>query len=171
MDVGQNLPDGNNIEARRQAMKYRLLLVICLLVLFVQPSNADTRIIVRVETGLTGIQQICTVLGCSVSRGLDGSFGQVFLLSVSDIVDPDTFLKTLQRQDGVSTAELDGLLRIPPDAVLNGFPAGLWDDKPVNYFGRNVWEGYARQPSSDIVRLNDARATFNTFGWSHRHGC
>jgi subtilisin family serine protease len=152
------------LEPGGAAMKYRLLLVICLLVLFVQPSNADTRIIVRVETGLTGIQQICAVLGCSVSRGLDGSFGQVFLLSVSDIVDPDTFLKALQRQDGVSTAELDALLRIPADGVLNGFPAWLLDNNRVNYFGRNVWEGYARQPSADIVRLNTARATFNSFG-------
>src|SRR5215510_4698955 len=121
-------------------MKYRLLLVVCLSILFVQPANADTRIIVRVDTGLTAIQQICTVLGCSVSRGLDGSFGQVFLVSVPDTVNPDLFLQILQRQPGVSTAELDVLVRIPQDPVSNGLPAGLWDNKLVNYFGENVWE-------------------------------
>src|SRR5262249_52790537 len=114
--------------------------------------------------GLTVIQQICTVLGCFVSRGLDGSFGQVFLLSVPDTVNPETFLLILQRQPGVSTAELDELVRIPQDPVSNGLPAGLWDNKLVNYFGKNVWEGYAQQPSAEVVRLNTARATFHTFG-------
>jgi subtilisin family serine protease len=155
---------GRNIAARRCSVKYRLLLVICLAILLVQPANADTRIIVRVDTGLTGIQQICNVLGCRISGGLDGTFGQVFVVSVSDAVDPDTFLKTLQRQSGVSTAELDLLFRIPQDGVLTGLPAWLLDNKPVDYFGSKVWEGYAQQPSAEVVRLNTARATFNTLG-------
>jgi subtilisin family serine protease len=79
-------------------------------------------------------------------------------------VDPDTFLTILQRQVGVSTAELDVLVRISENVVLNGLPAGLWDNKLVDYFGKNVWEGYAQQPSAEVVRLNAARATFNTFG-------
>jgi subtilisin family serine protease len=145
-------------------MKYRLLLVVCLSILFVQPSYAETRVIVRVDAGLTAIQQICTVLRCFVSRGLDGSSGQVFLVSVPDTVDPNAFLLSLRLQPGVSTAELDTLLRIPQDAVLNALPAGLSDNKPISYFGKSVWEGYARQPSADVVRLNDARATFNASG-------
>src|SRR6267378_2670697 len=65
------------------------------------------RFIVRDQAGLASIQNVCVVLGCNVSGGLDGSLGQLFLVTTPGFVDPSAFLGFLRSQAAVTDAELD----------------------------------------------------------------
>jgi subtilisin family serine protease len=145
-------------------VKSRFLGVAFLFLLLAQHARAEHRFIVRVGGGLTGIQQICTALGCTVTRGLDGTLGQLFLVGVPDAVDPDLFLLLLQIQSGVSNVELDIPINLLPISGSNTVPSGLSDSSPLDYFGRTVWNGYANQPASQVIGLNAARMKFNVFG-------
>jgi len=144
-------------------MKHRLLLVTVLFALFTQQAWSDQRFIVRVSAGLPAIQRICALLACSVIRGIDGSQGRVFLVTTSNFVNPDIFLLVLRNQFGVSNAEPDKLERLPSGPV-SSVPPGVLDSRPFYFFGGDVWNGYAAQPSAQIIRLNDARAAFGVTG-------
>jgi len=144
-------------------MKRRALLGFLLLCAFwAMPARADRRFIARSSGGLQSIQSICVALGCNVARGLDGSLGQLFLVTTSDSVDPNIFLTVLLGQTGIVDAELDLLAR----TMNSGYaiPSGLWDSTQVNYFGNIVWRGYVNQPASQIVHLSDTQSAFNVNG-------
>jgi len=143
------------------------------------PAAADNRFIVRAPSGLTSLQQVCLTLGCNVAGGLDGSLGKVFLVTTSDLVDPNVFLQTLRSQPAITNAELDALLKVMQlgsTPTLNGTapassqntatapPSGLSDTTPVNYFGVTVIHGYTAQPASTIIRLPDTQTAYNTTG-------
>ncbi|PYV70816.1 MAG: hypothetical protein DMG97_18220 [Acidobacteria bacterium] len=146
-------------------VKSRFLSVAVLFLLFAQQARANHRFIVRIGAGLPGIQRICTALACTVTRGLDGTLGQLFLVSVLDSANPDTVLQLLQSQNGVSSVELDIPIKIPqiPDSNVI-VPRGLYDWRPFNYFGATVWNGYANQPAAQVIGLNVARTSFNVLG-------
>ena len=145
-------------------VKSHFLFVAVLFVLFAQQARAEYRFIVRAGGGLSGMQRICRLLTCTVTRGLDGTLGQLFLVSVPDSADPNIFLALLQIQIGVSSVELDVPLNIAPIPVSNVLPSGLADSRPFDYFGRTVWNGYANQPASLVIRLNAARTNFKVLG-------
>ncbi len=145
-------------------VKSHFLFVAVLFVLFARQASAENRFIVRVSGGLPGIQRICTLLPCTVIRGLDGTLGQLFLVSGPDFVNPDIFLTLLQIQIGVSGVELDVPLSIGPIPVSYAIPSGLSDSRPFSYFGTTVWNGYANQPASQVIGLNKARTNFNVVG-------
>jgi len=143
------------------------------------PAAAENRFIVRAPSGLTSLQQVCLTLGCNVSGGLDGRVGKVFLVTTSDLVDPNVFLQTLRSQPAITNAELDALLKVMQlgsTPTLNGTapassqntatapPSGLSDTTPVNYFGVTVIHGYTAQPASTIIRLPDTQTAYNTTG-------
>jgi subtilisin family serine protease len=144
-------------------MARRFLLATIFFVVFAQPAHADYRFIVRVNGGIQTVRQICTLLGCTVTRGLDGSLSQLFLVTAPQSISPTLFLLTLQTQNGVLDAEPDAITTIPlgPDTAI---PSGLLDSRPVYYFGGNVWNGYANQPAAQVVNLSTARTRFDVSG-------
>src|SRR5260370_7775641 len=62
------------------------------------PATTYTRFIVRNPAGLAPLQQLCLTLGCNVSGGIDGSLGNLFLVTAPSPPDPHPFLQTLRSQ-------------------------------------------------------------------------
>jgi hypothetical protein len=146
-------------------MKRKLWLVGFLVVLlWATPAKADNRIIVRTTLGLQGLQQICLLNTCTVvSTALDGTLGQVFLLTTT--LDPAVLLPILQALPGIVDAEVDQLFNLVGGLnVVTTTPAGLTDTSPVTYFGATVWNGYANQPAASVVNLPVAQSSLTTTG-------
>lgn len=159
-------------------MKKHLLTitVIMSLILAGRPAIAQTRVIVRDTGGLLGIQNSCGKVGCAVNYGLDGTIGQLFLVTpnqqpsggllgglLNTVFNLLDFLTKLLLQPGVTNAEPDQLLNLTQSQSLTA-PPGLWDTTPVNYYGTTVWDGYVNQPAVQIVNLNSARSAFGVTG-------
>ena len=141
------------------------LLLFTFLLLGAKPAAAEQRFIVRSDLGLNGLQQVCLLNGCKVAGSLDGKVDQLFLVTTSDLVNPNVFLSLLRLTPGIVDAELDKLLRLGGGlATLTSIPGQLWQRTPVNYFGSPVWEGYAHQPAAQIVRVPDAQNAFDATG-------
>ena len=132
------------------------------------PARADNRVIVRTTLGLQGLQAFCNGLpllqNCTVVGGLDGSLGQLFLITTP--LDLTTILNLLGSTVGIVDAEADQLLNLVGglNSVATAYPAGLSDTTPVNYSGSTVWDGYVNQPAANIVRVSAAQTTFNVMG-------
>jgi len=147
-------------------MKRPIWLVAALLTFFfATPAQADNRFIVRSTLGNTVLTQLCVLQNCTVAAAIDGTLNQVFLLTTPSAVDPTTFLNLLRNTPGIVDAELDQVLTLVGglNAVTTP-PPGLTDSTPVNYFGATVWNGYANQPASGIVHVQDAQNTFQVSG-------
>ena len=145
-------------------MKRKMLgIVLLAFAVWTAPAAADSRFIVRNPSGLSALQQLCFMLGCSVSGGLDGSAGKLFLVTAPALVDPNTFLQILRVQPGITNVELDALLKVL-QATGTAPPSGLSDTSPVNYFGVSVMHGYVAQPASTIIRLPDTQSAFRVSG-------
>src|SRR5215470_11908873 len=132
------------------------------------PARADNRVIVRTTLGLQGLEAFCNgglplLQTCTVVGSLDGSLGQLFLITTP--VDLTTFLNLLSGTVGIVDAEADQLLSLV--GGLNQVttpPAGLQDTAPVSYSGSTVWDGYVNQPAASIVRVAAAQTMFNVMG-------
>ncbi len=133
-------------------------------VLWATPAMADNRIIVRSTLGLQGLQQICLLQNCTVvTASLDGTLGQVFLLTTP--LDPAALLPVLRANPGIVDAEVDQVLSLVGGLnTVTTAPSGLTDNAPVNYFGTTVWNGYANQPAAGIVHVPQAQAQFGVSG-------
>ncbi len=158
-------------------MKQRILLAAVIMSVFLagKPAAAQN-VIVRDTGGLLGIQQSCGRVGCTVVEGLDGTIGQLYLVSpnqntcsgligcllgtVFNLLD---FLTKLLLQPGVVDAEPDQLLSLAQSQSPTA-PPGLWDTTPVNYYGTTAWDGYVNQPAVQIVNLPSARSAFSVTG-------
>src|SRR5882724_11340813 len=128
-------------------------------------ATADNRFIVRDSSGLTSLQQDCAILGCTVVRGLDGNLNQLFLLTTPGTIDPTVFLNILRNTPGVVNAELDQVISLIGGLnMVTTPPSGLTDSAPVTYFGTSVWNGYANQPASTIVNVQNAQNSFGVSG-------
>ena len=145
-------------------MKRGFLLVTFILFVFAQQAKGDYQVIVCADAGLSAIQPACALLLCRVVQGLDGVLGQVFLVSVPGSIDPYAFLQSLQIQIGISNAELDIGINLTQPFINDLSVPALADNRPVNYFGARVWNGYANQPASQVIELPTARSTFNLLG-------
>src|SRR5437660_2625640 len=132
-------------------------------------AKADNRIVVRTTLGLQGLQTFCNALpllqNCTVVGGLDGSLGQLFLITTP--ADVTTLLNLLGNTVGIVDAEADQLLSLVGglnQVPLTAPPAGLSDTTPVNYSGSAVWDGYVNQPAAQIVGVSQAQSTFQVTG-------
>jgi subtilisin family serine protease len=143
-------------------MKRRALLGFLLCAFWAMPAQAERRFIVRDSGGLTAVKSICAALGCTVAETLDGSLGQVFLLTTPDSVNSTTFLRVLVTQTGVVDAESDQLAQTSTSRYT--IPKSLSDTKPVSYFGQTVARGYITQPAVQIIDLSHAQNTFHVKG-------
>jgi len=147
-------------------MKRYLWLAAALLTLVsAKPTRADNRFIVRSSLGGSLLSRLCLLQSCTVVTAIDGTLNQVFLLTTPSIIDPTIFLNLLRRTPGVVDAELDQVFNLVGGLnVLTTPPAGLTDSAPINYFGTTVWSGYANQPASGIVHVQDAQNAFQVSG-------
>ncbi|HSU33005.1 MAG TPA: S8 family serine peptidase [Bryobacteraceae bacterium] len=136
----------------------RLLLIVLLIsTVWVSSARATTRLIVRVNGGLPVIQSLCLTLGCTVQYNLDGTLGQVFLVTSSDLLGPSVN-QGLSASTDVADLEPD-LLAQSADSTYT-IPPALSDTTPVNYFGSAVADGYVNQRPYQIVRAASAQTTF-----------
>jgi subtilisin family serine protease len=140
-------------------MTRRIVMLSWLLLLAVAsvPAFAQSNVIVRDSLGVVGLKSTCLLLGCNVTEQLDGSIGNLFLVTAPAGVSLETFLRTLLGQVGIVDAEPDLLLHLTQSQTLTA-PSGLWDTAPVSYYGTTVWNGYANQPAVGIVNLQAARS-------------
>ena len=125
-------------------------------------------VVVRTTLGLSGLQLVCLLQGCTVQGNLDGNVNQVFLVKPNSGLLPDILAATLRLVTGILDAEVDQILAIPTalgnQAVLTALPPGLWNTTPVNYYTAPVWEGYVNQPASQIIRVSQAQSAFHVSG-------
>src|SRR5216684_4688527 len=129
------------------------------------PALADNRFIVRSTLGPIVLKQFCLFQGCTVVGALDGTLNQVFLLTTPSAIDATIFLNVLQNTPGIVDAELDQLISLVGGLnTVTVPPPGLTDNTPANLFGTKVWNGYANQPASAIVHVQDAQNSFDVVG-------
>ena len=149
-------------------MKRHLWFLLTLVLLFsfsAKPAAAEQRFVVRSTLGLSGLQQVCLLHSCAVVRTLDGTVCQLFLVTTSDLINANVFLSLLRLVPGIVDAEVDKVLTLAGGlASVTTIPAELSETAPTNYFGAQVWYGYANQPAAQIVRVSDAQNTFGVTG-------
>src|SRR5882672_7295690 len=114
------------------------------------PAAAQSRVIVRDSLGQGALRATCLLLNCSIVEGIDGTLGQVFLITAPLNIPLTTFLTQLVSQLGIVDAEPDLVLHVMQSQTA---PSGLFDRSPVNYYGTSVWGGYVNQPAAQIINL------------------
>jgi subtilisin family serine protease len=142
----------------------RITLIVAMIVFILgvpKPAAAQNRYIVRTTGGLSSVLDLCTLLRCQVQGGLDGTVGQNFLVTSTNLL--SNTLTLVESLLGIVSIEADRLLPIPHPS-LPSIPSGLYDTSPVNYYGTVVWHGYAAQPAAQIIRLQDAQNGFGIRG-------
>src|SRR4029077_867425 len=147
----------------------RSILIVAMIVFTLavpKPATAQNRYIVRTTGGLSSVLNLCNLLQCQVQGGLDGPVGQNFLVTSTNNLLANLVNGTLTLVEsllGIVSVEADRLLPIPQPSLAS-VPSGLFDTTPVNYYGTVVWHGYAAQPATQIIRLQDAQNGFRIAG-------
>jgi subtilisin family serine protease len=118
--------------------------------------------IVRDTNGLLGLNLGCLLLGCNVLGTLDGSVGQVFLVS-SNTLSLQSLLAGLLGLVGVVDAEPEQTLHAMQSSSTTSAP-WLQDESPVSYYGTTVWRGYVSQPAVQLINLTNAQQTYKASG-------
>ena len=140
---------------------------ILIVLLWAAPTRADTGVIVR-TTNLQALQTLCALPAtCTVVGGLDGTLGQLFLLTTP--LPLQTLLGLLGPVTGFVSAEVDQLISlVGPLLVPSPLPATLLQDRALVPYPANsmtmVWNSYANQQASAIVEVQTAQSTFNVTG-------
>ena len=75
--------------------RVRLISLMLLVAVLSSPVAAQSPIIVRDSLGAGALQTTCFLLGCSVNEQIDGSLGNVFLITSPPGVPLQTFLQNL----------------------------------------------------------------------------
>ena len=153
-------------------MKHKKLISVLLFWALLSASAASqiatappSPVIVRDSLGAAALGSTCLILGCIVNEQIDGSLGQLFLITSPPGIPLQTFMQRLLGQAGIVDAEPDLLLRVTQSQTWPT-PSGLYDTTPVGYYGTTVWNGYAHQPAAQIVNLPavQAQQAFNPIG-------
>src|SRR6266849_5265490 len=113
----------------------RITLIVALIVLTLgtaKPAAAQNRYIVQSTGGLSSVLNLCSLLGCQVQGSLDGTVGQTFLVTSTNLL--GTTLTLAESLLGIVSIEADNLLPVP-QTPLPSIPAGLYDTSPVKYYG------------------------------------
>ena len=142
---------------------YRWVLFVVLLAAAVQPASAQQRLIVRDKLGLGGLNVTCLLLNCQVKLNLGDPSNDLFLITVDNTINIQSFAALLLNQIGIVDAEVDQPLYLI-GATAGPVPESLIDSTPITYYGSPVWNGYANQPASQIVRVAQAQSTFHVTG-------
>ena len=150
-------------------MKRRMWLVGLVAVLScVSSARADTGVIVR-TTNLPALQTLCVLPAtCTIVRNLDGTLGQVFLVTTP--LPLSSFLGLLNGVLGFVNAEVDQVLSLV--GGLNVLPTPLdptlmSDRAPVVYPAGSTttaWNSYVNQPAQGVVEVQTAQSDFQVTG-------
>ncbi len=128
-----------------------------------QPAP-QTRLVVRDSLGLTGILNLCGLLGCSSVEGLGDPQGQLFMIQTPALLNPILSKLLLNISVlGLLTIEIDQTVQTQ-GANAGSVPAYLTDKAPFNYYGATVWHGYVYQPANTLIRTSSTQSAFNTAG-------
>src|SRR5262245_20804336 len=133
-------------------------------------AAAESRLIVRVNAlslldSLTIVETACTLAGCNVLYGLDGSLKQLYLVSVPDTADLQTVTRLLSIAPGIAAVEVDQtVFTEAAEANTTSVPPALLDKDPVSYYGTNVRGGYVHQPAFNILGLQEAHDRYTATG-------
>jgi subtilase family protein len=134
----------------------------------VTPVRADTGVIVR-TTNLSALQALCVLpTTCTVVGNLDGSLGQLFLVTTP--LPLSNFLGLLNGVAGFVGAEVDQVLSLV--GGLNVVPTPLdptlmSDRTPVVYPAGSTttaWNSYVNQPAAGVVEVQTAQSNFHVTG-------
>lgn len=125
-------------------------------------AAADSRLIVRVPAGRLVLQTLCLTVGCNVAQTIDGATGQLFLVTVPNLLNVDAVTQLLSNSAAVTGIEPDLLAHTEGSAYK--IPSALSDTTPVTYYGATVPHGYVSQPAVQIVRMAEAQNDFNVSG-------
>jgi Subtilase family len=150
-------------------MKCRMWLAV-LIAFFscVTSATADTGVIVR-TTNLPALQALCLLpTTCTVVGNLDGSLGQLFLVTTP--LPLANLLGLLNGVLGFVDAEVDQILSLV--GGLNVLPTPLdptlmSDRTPVVYPAGSTttaWNSYVNQPAAGIVEVQTAQSDFHVTG-------
>ena len=131
--------------------------------LLLSATPTAIRYIVRDTLGVSGLNLTCSLLGCQVIRGIGDPNGQLFVIQISGLMDPQIFLTQLLATPGIVDAELDQTVHTspPPNADM---PWYTNDRTLVSYYGATVWEGYVVQTPNHIVRTSQTQSAFAVSG-------
>ena len=136
--------------------------------LLATPASADNRVIVR-TTNLPALQVLCALpTTCTLVGPLDGTLGQVFLVTTP--LPLDTLVGLLKGITGFVSAEADQLLNLVSglNVAPTPLPTGLLTDRSTVVYPPNstttVWNAYANQPAAGVVNAQNAQNTFHVFG-------
>lgn len=150
-------------------MKRRMWLAALIVVLScVTPAKADTGVIVR-TTNLPALQALCVLPAtCTVVAGLDGTLGQVFL--ITSPLPLSNILGLLNGVLGIVDVEVDQVLSLV--GGLNLLPTPLdptlmSDRTPVVYPAGSTttaWNSYVNQPAASIVEIQTSQSDFHVTG-------
>ena len=134
----------------------------------VTSARADTGVIVR-TTNLSALQTLCLLpTTCTVVGNLDGSLGQLFLVTTP--LPLANLLGLLNGVVGFVDAEVDqvlslvGGLNVVPTPLD---PALMSDRAPVVYPAGSTttaWNSYVNQPAAGIVEVQTAQSDFHVTG-------
>jgi subtilisin family serine protease len=128
------------------------------------PAAAQQRLIVR-TSNLPLLKNACLLNLCQITETLDGTVGQLFLVTLPNLLPVQTLENVLKLVPGVLDVEQDLLRTIgPSQPLLNGVPLGLYQRNPVSYAGQMVWSGYATQPAVAQINLLEAQLAFHPSG-------
>jgi len=147
-------------------MKNRFRFTLFVLIAFcVLPARAaEQRYIVRAPGGLGLVQNICRLLGCSVLGSVADPKSELFIVgatvnNASNVLQSLLSLLPLTRQLGITNFELDRLIKIVPTKQPR-----TADTRTTLLDGSPVWTGYAAQPASKIIRLQEGQTKFGAYG-------
>src|SRR5260370_493254 len=148
-------------------MKRRMWLTGALVaLLWATPAKADTGVIVRTTAGLPALQLFCALpTTCTVVSALDGTLGQVFLVTTPLPI--ATFQGLLSGLTGFVDAEVNQLVSLVGglNVVPTSIPNTLMSDRSlVSYSGAIAWNSYANQPAAGIVKVPQAQSQFKVSG-------
>ena len=125
-------------------------------------SPSPTRLVVRDSLGLTGILNLCALLGCSTVESLGDPQGQLFMIETPSALAPVTSLLNISLF-GLVSVETDQIVQTQA-ASAGCAPAYLSDQAPYTYYGATVWHGYVYQTGNQLIRTDATHAAFNTAG-------
>src|SRR6266705_512000 len=152
-------------------MKRRMCLAGALVALLLAaPAKADTGVIVRTTGGLPALQVLCLLpVTCTVVGALDGTVGQVFLVTTP--LPLQSFLDLLLGSlTGFVDAEVNQVLSLVGGLNLlpTPIPATVMSNRTLVPYPAgsttNAWDGYVHQPAASIVGVQDTQKTFNVLG-------
>ncbi|PYY06999.1 MAG: hypothetical protein DMG69_21295 [Acidobacteria bacterium] len=157
---------GTRVQARSTIRPFPRAVQACLLLLVLissQFSAAQTqnRLVMRNSLGLTGILNVCKLLGCSSVAAIGDPGGQLFLLQTASVV--DSVLLLVLKPLGLVTVEPDQLVATQ-GATVTSIPPYLNDRTPITYYGATVWRGYVYQPANQLIQTDSMHSIFGVAG-------